>query len=81
MLEGVTPLLYSPIGLVLKLSQRAPEGQPKVVGSGAQFCCLGNDFRVVFNALFGSFRSSPVRLYSKVVTPSNELPRMSKLGS
>ena len=50
--EGVTPLLYSPIGLALKLSQRAPEGFPKVVGSGAQFCCLGNDFRGVFRGPF-----------------------------
>ena len=76
-IEGVTltvytPLLYSLIGLNLKLSQRAPEGPPKVVGSGAQFCCLGNDFQGIVRPLFDSFRSSPIGLYSKGVTPSKD---------
>ena len=40
------------IELNLKLSQRAPEGPTKVVGSGAQLCCLGNGFRGAFGVSF-----------------------------
>ena len=72
--EEITPLLYellySPIGLDLKLANRAPKTAQSWDSPGAIFVGLGDQTQrtgALLRARFTSFRSSPIGLYSKRV--------------
>ena len=65
-LEGFTPLLYSPIGLDLKLAKRALKMPLSRDALWTILIVRGDNLRF----LRGRFRSSPVGLYSKGLNPS-----------
>ena len=62
-----TPLLYSPVGLDLKLVKAGPGGALKPRRSGVHIRRLGNQIQRLLGGCFTSFRSSPTGLYSKGV--------------